>query len=234
MVQGDRLVLMYAFKRRLIMNIQDLEMLIKGRRSIRQWKKEEVPDELIRKAVELATWAPNGGNYQGWRFIVVKQKEMIEKMANAVQAAADRIASWPEAASWQEDVRRYQKNSSYFRNALVCIGVFISEYQSVMDKVLMARESFDPGAKNILGFRRSAPTSVQSAAAAVTTMLLVFHQMGLGAVWLGAPLMAKKEIETLLKVPASFSLTSLIAVGYADESPHKERKPVDEVLEFVR
>ncbi len=216
------------------MKIQELEKLIKGRRSIRRWKKDEVPEEILRKAVELATWAPNGGNYQGWHFIVVKQKETIEKMANAVQAASDRIASWPEAASWQEDVRRYQKNSSYFRNAPVCIGVFISEYQSVMDKVLMVRESFDPGAKNILGFRRSAPTSVQSAAAAVTTMLLVFHQLGLGAVWLGAPLMAKKEIETLLKVPASVSLTSLIAVGYPDESPQKDRKPVDEVLEFVR
>jgi nitroreductase len=221
-------------KRRLIMDVQDLEILIKGRRSIRQWKKGEVPEELIRKAVELATWAPNGGNYQGWRFIVVKQREMIEMMANAVQTAADRIASWPEAASWKEEVSRYQKNSSYFRNALACIGVFISGYQSVMDKVLMAREPFDPEAKNILGFRRSAPTSVQSAAAAVTTMLLVFHQMGLGAVWLGAPLMAKKEIETLLKVPASFSLTSLIALGYPDESPQRERRSVDEVLEFIR
>ena len=215
------------------MNIQDLEKLIKGRRSIRQWKKEDIPDELLRKAVELATWAPNGGNYQGWRFVIVKNKEVIGKMANAVQAAADRIASWPEATSWQEDVRRYQKNSSYFRNAPVCIGVFISEYQSVMDKVLIARESFDLEAKNILGFRRSAPTSVQSAAAAVATMLLVFHQMGLGAVWLGAPLMAKKEIETLLKVPTNFSLTSLIAVGYPGESPKRERKPVDEVLEFL-
>jgi len=215
------------------MNAQDLDMLIKGRRSIRQWKKDEVPDELIRKAVELATWAPNGGNYQGWRFIVVKKKETFEKMANAVQSVADKIASWPEAMPWQEDVNRYQRNSSYFRNAPVCIGMFISEYQSVMDKVLMARESFDPEAKNILGFRRSAPTSVQSAAAAVTTMLLIFHQMGLGAVWLGAPLMAKKEIETLLKVPMNLSLTSLIAVGYPDESPRRERKPVDQVLEFL-
>ncbi len=216
------------------MNIQDLEMLIKGRRSIRQWKKEEVPDEVLRKAVELATWAPNGGNYQGWQFVIVKNKEVIGRMANAVQAAADKIASWPEATSWQEDVTRYQKNSSYFRNAPVCIAAFISEYQSVMDKVLKARESFDSEAKNILGFRRSAPTSVQSAAAAVATMLLVFHQTGLGAVWLGAPLMAKKEIETLLKVPANFSLTSLIAVGYPAESPKRDRRPVDEVSEFVR
>lgn len=215
------------------MDIQALERLVKGRRSIRQWKKEEISDELLRKAVELATWAPNGGNYQGWRFVIVKNKGVVGKMATAVQSAADKIASWPEAMSWQEDVKRYQKNASYFRNAPACIGVFISDYQSVMDKVLIARESFDPEAKNIMGFRRSAPTAIQSAAAAVTTMLLVFHQMGLGAVWLGAPLMAKKEIETLLKVPANFSLTSLIAVGHPDESPQRERKPVDQVLEFL-
>jgi hypothetical protein len=46
--------------------------------------------------------------------------------------------------------------------------------------------------------------------------------------------MAKKEIQTILKAPAGMDLTSLIAVGYPDESPRRERRPVDEVLEFVR
>jgi nitroreductase len=215
------------------MELQVLEKLVKGRRSVRQWKKEDVPDELIRKAIELATWAPNGGNFQGWHFIVVKNKEIIVKMAEAVQSVSDRIAGWPEAKQWEEDVKRYQKNASFFRNAPVCIAVFTSDYQSVMDKALVARESSDPEAKKILTFRRSAPTAVQSAAAAVTTMLLAFHHMGLGAVWLGAPLMAKREIETLLEVPSSLSLICLVAVGYPDESPQKERKPVEEVIRFV-
>jgi len=215
------------------MNIQDLEKLIKGRRSIRQWKKQEVPEELLKKAVELATWAPNGGNYQGWRFVVVKNKEVIGKMADAVQSVADKMASWPEARSWEEDIKRYQKNASFFRNAPACIGVFTGEYQSPMEKLLAARESFDTEAKKILGFRRSAPTVIQSVGAAVTTMLLVFHQMGLGAVWLVSPLQAKREIETLLKAEANMALVCLIAVGYPDESPQKDRRPVDQVLEFV-
>jgi nitroreductase len=215
------------------MDMEALEKLIRGRRSIRKWKRDEVSDELLKKAVELATWAPNGGNFQGWHFIIVKNKEVIEKMANAVQSVIDKIASWPEAKSWQEDILRFQKNASFFRNAPVCIGVFTSEYQGVMDKVLIVRESFDHEAKEILGFRRSAPTAIQSTAAAVTTMLLVFHQMGLGAVWLGAPLMAKKEIETLLNVPPNLSLVCLVAVGYPDESPQKERRPVEEVLRFI-
>jgi nitroreductase len=215
------------------MNIQDLEKLIKGRRTIRQWKKQEVPEELLKKAVELATWAPNGGNYQGWRFVVAKNKDVIGKMADAVQSVADKIASWPEAKSWEEDIKRYQKNASFFRNAPACIGLFTGDYQSPMEKVLVARESFDAEAKKVLGFRRSAPTVVQSVAAAVTTMLLVFHQMGLGAVWLASPLQAKKEIETILKVPPAMALVCLVAVGYPDESPQKDRKPVDQVLEFV-
>lgn len=216
------------------MEVEALEKLVKGRRSVRQWKKKEVPDELIKKAIELGTWAPNGGNYQGWRFIVVKNKEVIVKMADAVQSISDRVAGWPEAKEWQGDVDRYRRNGSFFRNAPVVVAAFTGEYQSVMDRVLLTRESFDPEAKQVLTFRRSAPTAIQSVAAAVTTMLLAFHQMGLGAVWLGAPLMAKREIETLLKVPSTFSLICLVAVGYADESPQKDRKPVDQVLEFVR
>jgi nitroreductase len=68
----------------------------------------------------------------------------------------------------------------------------------------------------------------------VTTMLLAFHQMGLGAVWLVGPLMARKEVETILNVPARLNLVCLVAVGYPDESPQKGRRPVDEVLEFIR
>jgi len=216
------------------MDLATLERLIKSRRSIRKWKPEDVPDELLKKAVELATWAPNGGNFQGWYFIVVKKREAIVKMADALQSVADKIASWPEASSWKEDVHRYRANVSFFREAPACIAVFSSEYQSVMDRVLMAREPFDPEATRIMGFRRSAPTAIQSAAAAVMTLLLVFHQMGLGAVWLAAPLMAKKEMETILKTPGNLSLVCLVAVGYPDEFPRKERKPVEQVLEFVR
>jgi nitroreductase len=215
------------------MDLQDLERLIKGRRSIRQWKRDDVSDELLKKAIELATWAPNGGNYQGWHFIIVKRKEMIEKMGNAVQSIADKIASWPEAISQQEEMKRYPMNASYFKNAAACIGVFAAEYQSPLDRVLIARESFDQEAKEILACRRSAPTAVQSAAAAVTTMLLAFHQMGLGAVWLGAPLMAKKEIEAILNAPTGLSLICLVAVGYPNESPQRDRRPVDQVLNFI-
>ncbi len=113
------------------------------------------------------------------------------------------------------------------------MAVFSRQYQSIMDKLLVLREAFDPEAKEILGFRRSAPTSVQSTAAAVTTILLALHQMGLGAVWLAAPLLAKGKIEEILDSPKDLDLVCLIAAGYPDESPQKDRLPVDQVLRFI-
>ena len=216
------------------MDIQELENVIKGRRSIRRWKNQEVADDVLKKAVELATWAPNGGNFQGWRFVVVKNRQVIENMATAVQTVADKIASWPESAAWPEEMERARKNASYFRNAPVCIATFVGRYQSAIDKALEVRGSSDPEAGEIRAFRRTAPTAIQSIAAAVTTMLLVFQQMGLGAVWLGAPLMATKEINMILKAPAGMDLTGLIAVGYPDESPQRDRKPVEQVMEIIR
>jgi nitroreductase len=215
------------------MVIDELERIIKGRRSIRQWKREDVPDERLRKAIELATWAPNGGNFQGWHFIVVKNRGVITRMADAVQSVVDKMASWPEAAPWQNDMNRSQKNASYFRNAPACVGVFVTPYQSHLDKVLEARKSFDDEAGPILASRKFAPTPIQNAAAAVATMLLVLHNMGLGTVWLGGPLVAKKEIESILKVSDKMDLVCLVAVGYPNESPQKDRKPVDQVLEFI-
>jgi nitroreductase len=137
------------------MDIQELEKIIKGRRSIRRWKSQDVPDELLRRAVELATWAPNGGNFQGWRFVVVKNRQAIENMANAVQSVADEIASWPESAAWPEEMERARKNAAYFRNAPVCIAAFVGRYQSPIDKALEVRGPSDPEAG------RSAPTGGQ-------------------------------------------------------------------------
>lgn len=215
------------------MDFNTLEESIRSRRSIRKWKKEKISDDLIVKAIELGTWAPNGGNFQGWHFVIVKNPVVITELANVVQVTTDKIASWPEAATWREDMRRYQQNASFWKNAPVIIGVFGQKYQSPIDKILTRRESFDDEAKRIMAFRKSAPTAIQSVAAAVTTMLLVFHHLGLGTVWLAGPLIAKKEIETILKVPSELELVCLVAVGYPDESPEKDRRPLKDVITFM-
>ncbi len=54
-----------------------------GRRSIRKYQPKDVEDEKIREILEAAIWAPSAGNTQTWRFYVVKNPEIREKLMRA-------------------------------------------------------------------------------------------------------------------------------------------------------
>ena len=62
------------------MDYDSLLELVKQRRSIRQFKPDPVPDEYIDKIIEAARWAPSGFNSQPWDFVVVKKKELRDKI----------------------------------------------------------------------------------------------------------------------------------------------------------
>src|SRR3972149_8581232 len=62
------------------MNIKDA---IRNRRSIRRFKPDPVPDELILQLLESARLAPSGSNTQPWRFIVVKNPETRQRLQEA-------------------------------------------------------------------------------------------------------------------------------------------------------
>ncbi|MEK6558666.1 MAG: nitroreductase family protein, partial [Planctomycetota bacterium] len=62
------------------MNVKDA---ISKRRSIRRFKPDPVPDELILQLLESARLAPSGSNTQPWRFIVVKDAETRQKLQSA-------------------------------------------------------------------------------------------------------------------------------------------------------
>jgi nitroreductase len=61
----------------------DVFEAISKRRSIRKYKDEPVDDEKLQNILECARIAPSAANRQEWRFIVVKNKETREKLAEA-------------------------------------------------------------------------------------------------------------------------------------------------------
>ena len=54
---------------------------IKGRRSVRKYKKDSVPEELILKILDAGRWAPSASNVQPWSFIVLKDVEVKRRVA---------------------------------------------------------------------------------------------------------------------------------------------------------
>lgn len=57
-----------------------VEKVIMERRSIRSFKKDPLPDSMIRRILEAGRFAPSAGNAQPWKFIVVKSPELLAEM----------------------------------------------------------------------------------------------------------------------------------------------------------
>jgi nitroreductase len=55
---------------------------IKGRKSVRHFKPDDVDINIIYNIIEAARWAPSGLNNQPWKFMIVKNKEIKEQIGN--------------------------------------------------------------------------------------------------------------------------------------------------------
>jgi nitroreductase len=69
--------------RRRKMNM-DLMEAIKGRRSVRKYKSDPVPEEALRMVMEAVRWAPSWANTQCWEVIVVKDAKLKSELAGTL------------------------------------------------------------------------------------------------------------------------------------------------------
>jgi len=70
---------------------ESLLALLKGRRSIRRYKPDPVPQEMIDQLLEAGRWAPSASNRQPWTFIVVRDEAVRRELA---QHAAYYFVRW--------------------------------------------------------------------------------------------------------------------------------------------
>jgi nitroreductase len=54
---------------------------IRTRRSVRRYKSQDVPEDVIQKILAAGMSAPSAGNAQPWHFIVITEKHMLEAAA---------------------------------------------------------------------------------------------------------------------------------------------------------
>jgi nitroreductase len=96
--------------------------VIKNRRSIRKYKPDPVPDEEIEYVLNAARLAPSWKNQQCWRYVVVKDKEKIEKIASARPKSQDWLREAPVmiVACADPDDSGHREGKDYY---LVDIGI---------------------------------------------------------------------------------------------------------------
>jgi nitroreductase len=112
--------------------IPDLLPYLKGRRSIRKFKSQAVPQEFIDKILEAGTFAPSAGNVQPWRLFLVYNTEIKQKLAQAaldqrfmekaplvIVVCADRNRAQSIYGERGESLYMYQDTAAFVQNMLL-------------------------------------------------------------------------------------------------------------------
>ena len=69
----------------------DLFEIMQTMRAMRRLKPDPVPDELIGKILQAGACAPNGGNTQRWRFLVIKDSQIKRAVQVHYKRAFDEV-----------------------------------------------------------------------------------------------------------------------------------------------
>jgi nitroreductase len=169
-------------------------------RSMRRLKPDPVPDALIRKILEAGTSAPNGGNMQRWRFLVIRDAKIKETVAGYYRRAwkdnalpGYRNAAPPPATS-AERFQRWLAAADYLAEHLHEAPVWI----------VPCLEGASPP--------RWIGCTIYPA---VQNMLLAARALGLGATLTTLNLwFFEKETEEALGLPPDVHCYALLPVGY--------------------
>lgn len=192
---------------------------IHGRKSIRAFRSDPVPKEIIETLLQLAIKAPSAINLQPWEFTVVRGTEKERLCRRLLKAYGEkRVSCSPQATRPlppEVDRRRKQlfhEMKPYVEQLGVSFEDFINE------------GSFDfYGAPTaiIISMDRAFPkTRSLCVGAALGYLVLAAHAHGLGTCPVGIITAFEDEIKDQLNIPEEKEVILGVALGYPDwENP---------------
>jgi len=217
-------------------------------RSMRRLRPDPVPDALIRRVIEAATWAPAAGNWQVAAFVAVTDRETIRRLAvpwrrviadfRDLFGAAGMTDEADEARVRMDTAIDYQRDHFEDTPALVVVcsdvrglgPVSRSPSGTAWRLVRMV------GLRRTLGILRAwqrGSTRSEGAAfyPAVQNLLLAARAHGLAACLTTWHLFAEDEFKAILGIPSDVRMWAVIPIGWPiGRFGPVRRRPLDEVI----
>jgi nitroreductase len=203
-----------------MLNIDELHELAANRRSIRGYDKtRDVPDQVVRKILDCARWAPSGGNGQPWEFIVIRDENTRYQIADIFLKQQEHKREMEMAVRGDAKM-----TGDGFRHAPVHIVVLgdprVKETYPVRTMLDKADSHFFTGLASATLLIHLAATSLGLATQYVSDA--------------SSPYM-ETMLKVLLGVPEPLRVYHLIPLGYASKPiPARPRREVNEMTHYER
>lgn len=207
----------------------ELKQVINKRRSIRKYEDDKPSLEEIKEIIDSARLAPSASNAQMWHFIAIYNSKLKDNIKKVIENKYEEIKSWPGSKGSESELDRIKGNSTFFLQAPVIIACLMEPIVSFREKILKTN-----GITEEEIIRMVPKRDIISMGAAIENILLTSVDLGYGACWLNAPVVAYKEIEPLLNVDKKFQLVSFVAIGKgSDTSKRVPKKQLEDILTII-
>ena len=181
-----------------------------------------VPRELIEECLQIAFQAPNGGNMNNWRWVVIDDPKLVARAAEIYNGGLDDfIATFGEggyAGAHVPGADRIESSTAYLReNFHRCPALLLPLFAGRTE-----------GANTF--YQASLWGSILQA---VWSFMLALRARGLGSAWTTGHLWREREMAELLKIPHEhFTQVGLFPIAYTLGTDFKPayRKPTADVV----
>ena len=195
-------------------------------RAVRRLRDDPIPDEVLRRVLEAATWAPSGGNRQPWRVIALLDPEKKRALRELYEPVwRDYVGGHRQALARQPEEVRARTERAF------AAGDRLAE---TMDRVpVICVFCFQPGPLAITDAKLDRPSVVGGGSlySAVQNLLLACRAEGLGCVLTTLLVAFEPQISKLLELPEGWHTYAFVPIGYPERGGHGplSRRPVEEV-----
>jgi nitroreductase/NAD-dependent dihydropyrimidine dehydrogenase PreA subunit len=86
-------------------DFQEFNNLVLKRRSIRQFKDIPIPRESIEKILDLARFAPTGGNSENIYYTIIQEKAIVKKISDIITSKVQRFVKTLEDPKGREKIK---------------------------------------------------------------------------------------------------------------------------------
>jgi nitroreductase len=182
--------------------------VVQKRVSVRSYKSDPVPPHHLEQILEAARQAPNAGNQQPWRFLVIQEKNKLDEF---------RDTAWRSRKKWLLD-NGYEADTDE--------GMKV-HYNRLLGAPLHVVVLVDTAVK----YRGYAE---QDGALAAENIMLASRALGYGSVMITGSVSAD-TLRNFFKIPKRYSINCLIPIGVPDSWPEKKmRRPLSELVFYER
>lgn len=219
--------------------LTETERVIFKRRSVRLFKKQQVPRELVERIIEAGRFAPSAGNNQPWKFTVVQDGELLQEICKKTELIARPLAKLAFPNSSEEFERRPWRQKAFatvfsYRkpgegDQRVAVGVKAITEVPYHEVFLGA-----PTVIMVLCDRRGIGNVDLDTALAVENIVIAAHSLGLGTCIIGLlnlPLLFFPGMRRKLGIVHPFKLLTAISVGFplgvCDRAVRREPARID-------